>query len=132
MEKDTIEAATSIPFDYWSVVIAAFAGLLSGAIASLVAPWVHYFIEKRKKGLELKAEHIKDLKLLIDSEADLKSIKLSSIWPVIEESLTELERVEVKNDVVTVMAGGLEVSQDEFKRQLLSKAIYRLEKKWLH
>lgn len=46
-------------------LIAAVAGLVGGAVASLIAPWIHWGIEKRKNKREEQKNLIKNIRELV-------------------------------------------------------------------
>lgn len=51
--------------DLLTAAIGAGAGLVSGSIASLIAPWVHWGIEKRRKKLEHRISLVKSWEAMI-------------------------------------------------------------------
>lgn len=51
-------------------LIGAVAGLVSGAIASLIAPWIKWGIEKKKLKLSERKQLLKDVRKIIITEYD--------------------------------------------------------------
>jgi hypothetical protein len=54
----------------FQVVIPAISGLVSGAIASLVAPWVNWRIEQKREKLAYKKEMIRRWREFLDRDFD--------------------------------------------------------------
>ena len=92
MEKELIEASVSTPPEALSVWISAGSGLLAGILASLFSPWVHWFIERRRKSIEYTIKLISDIRKLIDETDDFEKIKYSSYWGFIASNLTKDEK----------------------------------------
>ncbi|MFI9651039.1 hypothetical protein [Guyparkeria halopsychrophila] len=132
MDTEPSTSLLSIPFDFWSATIAALFGLISGTIASLIAPWVHYFIERRKKSSEYKAELIKETRKVIDRSQTMSEVKKSSLWGFIEENLTEEEKAKAMpvRTLVVQRDDGAQISQEDIKKQAVSRMLARLEKDW--
>ena len=113
-------------------IIAALFGLIGGAIASLIAPWVHFFIERRKKSIEYKIQLISNTRKLLNNSAAMTEIKSSSLWGFINDHLSDDERnrafpvrtLHVKED------DGAEISEQETRKQSISKMLSRLEREW--
>ncbi len=132
MAAEQVVPLSSIPFDFWSAFVAAGFGFLSGTVASLVAPWVHYFIEKRRKGIEYKEKLISNARFLLDKSESITDIKKSSLWGFIESHLTSDE----KNLVMPVRTfivqadDGAEIPEDDRRKQVVSCMLSRLEKEW--
>lgn len=115
-------------------LIGAVAGLISGALASLIAPWVQYAIESKKKSIEYKKQKIQELKNLLEDKTTLDEIEKSPLWGFISENLNKEERKTVYPGAIVVHVS-LDhskdtLTQDDYKKQGISKMIYRLEKEW--
>lgn len=114
--------------------IGAGAGLCSGVIASLIAPWVQYAIETRKKSFEYKRQKILEIRELLDNNRDMNEIEKSSLWGFISANLNEQEKKMVfpRGIVVRIPTDGSRdtLSQDDYKKQGISDMLYRLEKEW--
>ena len=125
-------AVNSIPFTFWSVVISAVVGLITGTIASLVSPWVHYYIELRKKAIEFKIERLAEVRNMLDRSETMADVKKSSLWGFIDDNLNEQERNAAMSvrTVIIQADDGSEISQQDIKKQAISKMLSRLEKEW--
>lgn len=108
--------------------IGAAGGLASGILASLIAPWVHYGIELRRKSFEYKANRIKDTRALLDKAESLTDILNSSLWGFISNNLNETERGIVFPKGLVIWEGGAD--QDSYKKSGISIMLSRLEKEW--
>jgi hypothetical protein len=54
----------------FQVVIPAISGLVSGTIASLVAPWINWRIEQKREKLAYKREMIRRWRQFLDRDRD--------------------------------------------------------------
>jgi len=123
---------SAIPFDFWSAIIATVFGLISGTVASLLAPWVHYFIELRRKSIEYKIERIAEVRKLLDNSDSMVDVKKSSLWGFVNAHLNEHERkgaMPVRTLVVQA-DDGAEISQQDMRKQAISHMLSRLEREW--
>jgi hypothetical protein len=133
MESDLVQVGKEL-----SPILVAFigaaAGLVSGTIASLIAPWVQYAIESRKKSFEYKQKLIADIKSLLDSNSDMNDIEKSSLWGFISENLNNEEKKIVYSGAIVCRmstdGSNDTLTQDDLKKQGISQMIYRLEKEW--
>ena len=132
MQPEIIEAGKALsPIIVAS--IAAVAGLTSGAIGSLIAPWVHHAIESRRMAIEYRQQLIRDLRNLLDGKKTVADMQRSSMWGFILENLNEEERKEAlpQYETITIFVGlddGL--NGEELRKMGISKMISRLEEEW--
>ena len=133
MANEIIEATKALS-PIIVAIIGGVAGLITGTIASLIAPWVQYAIEKKRKSIEYKTNLIKETRVLLDKHDDFKNIKASSLWGFISDNLNEKEKRKVfpEGIVIELSATRLDsqMSQDDLKKQGISSMLSRLEKKW--
>jgi hypothetical protein len=54
---------------FWTAIIGGIAGLITGTVASLIAPWVQWIIRKREKRFETRAKRVNQWRSLIKSFA---------------------------------------------------------------
>jgi len=136
MEQDLIQTGKELSPIIIAIIaiIAAVSGLISGAIASLVSPWVHYYIESRRKSIEYRTNLIKDTRSKLDQAQNIKEIRASSLWGFIDANLNEAERKIVFPGaiVIEVPTGGISdgMSQCDLRKQGVSNMLSRLEKEW--
>jgi len=132
MEPDVVEAGKALS-PIIVAIIGAGAGLVSGVIASLIAPWVQYAIESRRKAIEYKEILIRDTRVLLDKSDTIAEIRASSLWGFINDNLSEKERKKVFPGAYTIeLSSGPkdELSQDDHRKQGISNMLARLEKEW--
>lgn len=113
-------------------VVAGIFGLIGGGIASLISPWVHWFIERRRRSIEYKISLINDVRNLLDNSSSMVEVKGSSLWGFINTHLSERER-KVALPVRTIFVqteDGAESSQEKFKMAAISEMLSRLEIEW--
>jgi hypothetical protein len=112
------------------LIVPAITGLLAGTIASLVAPWVNWGIEKKRKSLEYRQSLIKDVRQLTDKAETLEEILSSSLWGFIESHLTKDEQHAVSSGRVLHATDYDGLSELHMRKQKISKMLSRLEKQW--
>lgn len=115
-------------------VIGALAGLISGALASLIAPWINWGIEKRRLRLQ-------DRKELVDRWRDMcmnwryhaphnaparLHLGLERSWISLKPKLKK----SVLNEVIKHDEQAITYEQREQLASILLDDIARLEKKW--
>jgi hypothetical protein len=104
-------------------ITGGISGLITGAIGSLVAPWVNWGIEKRRKKQERRRELIDRARLLLDGKAlRREDYRQSAEYGAITVYLSQKirDRVNQRNT-----SGGEENIRDE-----MSQEFNALEKKW--
>ncbi len=133
MENEIIETSKALS-PIIVAVIGGVAGLASGIVASLIAPWVQHAVETRRKSIEYKTNLIKDTRALLDKYDDFKSIRASSLWGFISDNLNEVEKKKVFPGayIIEMSSGGPSdhMSQDDHRKQGVSTMLSRLEKEW--
>jgi len=113
--------------------IAAVTGLISGAIGSLIAPWVQHAIESKRKAIEYRENLIKDTRILLDRVNTIAEIRRSSMWGFISDNLNESEERIVFPRAITIeISDGVsdDLSQDDHRKEGISNMVSRLEREW--
>jgi hypothetical protein len=128
--KGTSQEDKGWPFSIVGTAIVAFIGLVSGAIGSLIAPWIHWGIEKKRKAMEYKQSRIKDARKLLDKADSLEIILSSSIWGFIETNLTQQEIQSVSSGRVIHCTDHDCMTEFQMRKQVISQMLSRLEKEW--
>ena len=133
MENEIIETSKALS-PIVVAVIGGVAGLASGIVASLIAPWVQYAIETRKKSIEYKTNLIKETRVLLDKYDAFRNIRASSLWGFISDNLNETEKKRVFPGayIIEMSNGGPsdQMSQDDHRKHGVSAMLSRLEKEW--
>ncbi|TNZ03594.1 MULTISPECIES: hypothetical protein [Vibrio] len=112
-------------------VIAAVLGLISGVIGSLIAPWVHWGIEKRQTRRAARYELMHEARAYVMSKqfGIVQYTKKDHYYTLRQEfSKKAVARFDELLDQTT--KGQNVASNRESARQIVLKEICRTEKKW--
>ena len=111
------------------IVLTSIIGLISGGIASLIAPWVHWGIEKKKLQYKKKRELIDEFKSYLKREDfDRTKFVNSSNYFSIRKYLSP-ESIEILESINPPLYGT--VGDDPFGYiKPISIDINKLEKEW--
>ncbi len=123
-------------------IIPAFLGLLAGAISSLIAPWVHWGVEKRKLRLQTRAELIKEAREALEcgnhTNEEFRHLSVySRIRPFLSAHAIKAVEGETPRgnpfssaQVIRIVAGnGRHSGVNPFRAKVLDE-LTELEKKW--
>lgn len=113
------------------LLVPAITGLIAGTLGSLIAPWVNWRIEKKRKSIEYKQNLIKETRNLVDTADSLEVILSSSLWGFISEHLTTREKESVSSGRTIHMTDWPKMSELDMRKQHISKMLHRLEKEWV-
>jgi hypothetical protein len=110
----------------FQVVIPAISGLVSGALGSLVAPWINWRIEKKREKLAHKRELIRRWREFLSKDFDQLEFSGTAVYSEIRAHLSgaTLESIESNKITVRLGRGGNVI------RSLVLDDIARLEKEW--
>jgi hypothetical protein len=112
----------------FQVVIPAISGLVSGTIASLVAPWINWRIEQKREKLAYKKEMIRRWRQFLDRDRDFGESELldSAVYSEMRPHLSSrtVQSIEGGTIDVQVGRGGYVI------RSLILDDISRLEEEW--
>lgn len=133
MESEIAEASVALS-PIIIALIGAAAGLASGVVGSLIAPWVQYAIESKRKRIEYRQNLIKEIRELVDRASTIAEIRRSSFWGFISENLTSEEREKVfPKSIKLSLASGLysdSLTEDDERKVGISEMLSRLEVEW--
>lgn len=126
---------------FYSVIIPALAGLIAGAISSLIAPWVHWGVEKQKLKLKAREELIREAREAIESgEYTNQQFRHLAIYSRIRRFLSERAVKAVEGNLsesgkgrtedVLIVAGQGRHSGVNPYRAIVLDELTALEKKW--
>jgi hypothetical protein len=123
------------------VIISAIAGLISGVIGSLVAPWINWRIENKKLTRKSREDLIRSAREALEKD-DLSNNEFrhlpiySRIKPYLSEQAVKAVEGEFSNDgplsreaVRIVLGDGRNSGLNPFKNKVLDE-LTLLEKKW--
>ncbi|MCL6263183.1 hypothetical protein [Craterilacuibacter sp. RT1T] len=123
------------------LIFPAIVGLISGALGSIFAPWVHWGIEKKKMARKNREELIKEVRLVlsneeIESSAFRNHAVYSRIRPYMSEKAKEAVEGEYSgsghmiSEVIVIATGsGRHDGVNSFRNRVLDE-ISELEKQW--
>jgi hypothetical protein len=116
--------------NFVQILLTGLIGLISGAIGSLIAPWVKWGIEKRKMRFEYRIKVIDDIRALVKIEPfDRVKIINSSSYKIIKEDLSKstIDELERPINQIKVYVGHHPIDPE---RNAILEDIVRLQKKW--
>ena len=109
--------------------IPALLGFIGGVIGSLIAPWVHWAIEKRRSLLEYRRNQVKEWRSQVEDHnwnegsSFGNNTAYATIRPLMKEKIVkDLERPRT-----FIMPGG---RGDNPRKQIILDEIARIEKEW--
>ena|ERR1043165_349054 len=114
-------------------IISAIAGFASGLIASLIAPWVKWNIEKKKIKFENKRKLIESWRNTIGNNFDPTTFRETVAYSQMKNYLTDTIKKELdppdfdNNKPVLHLRSG--IGRDSLKDRLL-EAVSVIERKW--
>ncbi|KGE78191.1 hypothetical protein [Halomonas salina] len=115
----------------WDVaLISAGAGLLAGAIGSLVAPWVHWAIEKRRSQFMYRQELVRTWRVEIESFSwDHGDFGDSTTYAAMRPHMREevIKKFEAQRTMHVPPDGG---RGQKLHKQWASDEVARIEKEW--
>jgi hypothetical protein len=115
--------------EFSKIAVPAFVGLVSGAVGSVIAPWVNWGIEKRRSRLEARRRFIADARAELQHNPDKKKFRESVLYSRLRPHLSERTNREIESDTVTVQTGGRGSGVNNFIPQVLD-GILKLEARW--
>lgn len=118
----------------WSAIVAGgIAGLGSGVIGSIVAPWINWGIEKKKLQLAARKKMIVEVRgwLLHRGDADHVDFRSTAAYSRIKHLLSNSLRKHIATEafIIEVSSGGPAETQPYFVRKTLEE-ISDIERKW--
>ena len=114
-----------------AAIIAAAIGLVSGALGSLIAPWIHWGIEKRRQILCRRQRIIDDCRAALDNPAfSVFAFRETPAYAAIREHLNEEARSQTELASGTRIYTGFGRGEGNFHRTKLADEVARIEKQW--
>jgi len=107
----------------WSILIPALSGLIAGVIGSLVAPYVHWGIEKKREKLKARRDVIQRCRLLL-TEFNKNVFCNTQEYRYIKRFLSSDDVKSIESGTMT-----LPISPEPIKQKIL-EAIEKLEQYW--
>lgn len=111
-------------------LVTAIIGLISGALGSLIAPWIHWSIEKRKSKLEYKKSLISNWRQFIE-EFDWVNNEFgnSSVYGAMRSYMNDeiVKKFEAQRTFHMPPDGG---RGKNLKKQWAADEVSRIEREW--
>jgi hypothetical protein len=107
-----------------TLLLATILGFIAGVIGSLVAPWVHWGIEKRRQKMNYRRQLIKEWREEIDFDvADFPNkARYSSLRPHLSKETIDA----IEGNEITIRMG----RKGDVIKGLLLDDIAKIEKQW--
>ena len=112
-----------------SIIMSGIVGLITGAIGSLVTPWIKWGIEKRKIKLTERCKFIEDVRKQLQTASDKRIFRESAIYSRIRPHLRGRTRSIIEGDAIFIQKGGRGAGVDNYKSRVLDD-LHSLEKTW--
>lgn len=115
--------------DWNALVSGAVSGSVFGALASLIAPWVTWGVEKRRLKLASRRKSVAEWRQAVAQSDGVKEFRETAAYATMRPHLlrTLIERIE--SDTITIQQGGRGGGVNNFK-PLVYDDITRVEKHW--
>lgn len=115
--------------EFLKIAVPAVVGLVSGAIGSLIAPWVAWGIEKKRSLLTARRDFLKDCRDSVHQAPSREAFRDSPIYARLRPLLSPktLERIETKT--IIVQTGGRGGGVNNYAPAILDD-IARIEREW--
>ena len=110
----------------WTIIISAATGLISGAIGSLIAPWVNWRIERVKLKTEYQRKRIAEWRQTIETARSFDEIRYTSTFADIRQYMSKPD-VDSLFTAWVVSGGG---NPEKLKLARLLMEVNKIEKKW--
>jgi len=115
-----------------TAVIAVVLGFVSGVIGSLVAPWVHWGIEKRRQRFAARKEILNACRQALNStDFNIFAFREGPAYAAIRDHLTEKAREQFESVSGTkIYVSGSGPGQGNVHRRALADELARIGKLW--
>jgi len=114
----------------WSAVLAgAVSGSFAGGLASLVAPWVNWGIEKRRTKLDTRRKLISEWRDAVAASSDVRAFRDSPSYSAMRPYLLRALIEQIESDTVRIQSGGRGAGVNNIKPALFDD-ISRIERHW--
>jgi hypothetical protein len=117
----------------WAAIVGGIAGVVTGSISAVVAPWANWGIEKRRQKLNDRRERIKAWREMVkvtnlQRESFRETTGYSTLRPYLTTGLIdEIERTDI--NITLTMGGSTPDRKTQLKARILDE-IAAIEKQW--
>ena len=110
------------------IILTALVGLVGGVIGSLIAPWVQWAVEKRRRQVEYRRELIQSWRAEIEAfDHEANNFGDTAAYSAIRSHLRSEVREAVEKPRTFYVGGG---RGDMVKKHKLLDEVARIEKEW--
>ena len=114
-----------------TAVIAGATGLISGVIGSLVAPWINWGIEKKRRALDARAKLVTRWREILGAEDFDRSMILNDpAYGVLAPLLGEKERKQIERPQNHLILEAYPTPGKDPDRTMLLHEVARIERVW--
>ena len=112
------------------IILPAAAGLVGGIIGTVIAPWAHWGVEKRRQRQTKRRELISASRALLTSDMDLKTFRETATYAKLRPHLLKPVRETVEKLKPTDPENSNEQNEANIKERILED-IARIEREWI-
>ena len=111
-------------------LVAVVFGVAGGFVGSLIAPWVHWGVEKRKERQAKRRELIRSCRSVLSTEIDKKTFRDTEIYSQMRPHLYKAVIEEFEGEESAETSKDNADRTEDFKQGLLED-IARIEREWV-
>lgn len=113
-----------------NIIIAGTVGLITGAVGSLIGPWVKWGVEKRRKRFERRSKLIHQWHdILSDEEFERRILLNDPSYGPLRDLLSEKVRKEIERGASDIIVN-IDSPTNNYDRDQVLREIARIEKLW--
>ena len=111
------------------IIVSAIARLISGTIASLIAPWVNWRIEKVRTKNQNRKEKIQQWRMEIEKSASFAEFLQTSTYAELKHRFTKEELAKFSHSHIWIDRNP-EVNTEKSKIARFHEEVNKIEKEW--
>ena len=115
--------------EFLKIAIPAIVGLLSGAVGSLIAPWVSWGIEKKRALLVARRDFLKECRELVHQAASREAFRESHVYARVRPLLSPKTVESIETETIIVQIEGRGGGVNNYAPAVLDD-ITRIEREW--
>jgi hypothetical protein len=115
--------------EFLNIALPALLGLISGIVGSLIAPWVHWGIEKRKLRFLSRKKLLEEARNFLNTAPEKRIFRETVIYSQIRQFLNKRTVGIIEGDALYIQKGGRGSGVDNYARHVLDDLLI-LEKNW--
>ena len=125
----TLPIDSTVPL--WAMIlIAAVTGTVSGAIGSLVAPWVQWAVERRRDRVKARRERIAEWRRVVGRASSFDDVVNTSVFAELKKHMKSEDVKSMLSSVWVTVGGGAGVAAGDPKLKRLLAVIDKVEGDW--